>query len=136
MTEVASINIGLATTGMDDASASLESIAAVLDPAGPKVEAEHLLAEFIAGLRVGADEGVDICRFETLANATSGAIELVSIKVLPSERFLELMTAIARERDDVSLVFSHGWPILSVAVPTTTVAEAGGASTPASGGFQ
>jgi hypothetical protein len=135
MARVESVKVQLSCTGLEDAKASLESLASVLDPAGPKVEAEHLLAEFIANLRVGADDGGNICRFETLADAAGGTLELVSIKVLPSDRFLELMTAIAGERDDVSFVLRHGWPILSVGrVAAPTVAEAGGESIAPGGG--
>jgi len=72
----------------------------------------------------------NLLRAETVFRAADGALELV---LNPSDRYLDLMAAIARDGDLSCDLDFHGWPILSVAVGPTTVSEAGGESIPAGG---
>lgn len=114
------------------ARVSFEALAAALDPAG---EVGKRLAELVGGFVDGSSDGRDLFRCEVSADATGGALELVGLQILPSQALLELVTAFAVEREDVSLVFRHGWPILSVGrVAAPTIAKAGGESIAPGGG--
>lgn len=123
-----SLSLRLETKGGDTAITSVESVLAALGPAR-QAETGERLAQFICSFLNGGGDDGNLFRGEFTGNAAGGAIELVGLKILPSERYLELVAAFAVEREDVSLRLVHGWPILSVgSVAAPTVAEAAGES--------
>lgn len=63
--------------------------------------------------------------------STVGAIEFI---LKPSDRYLELVAAIARNGDVPFGFDPHGWPIPSLVCGNPTIAEAGGASSASGGG--
>lgn len=72
--------------------------------------------------------------FEMIDMPALGADQIGFI-VKPSDRYLELVTAIAGDRDNArNLDFVQGWPVLSVESHASTVAEAAGAAISGGGG--
>lgn len=105
--------------------ASLLSISEYIASLG---DASQGVINLLGGFIDRTDDLRDLIRCECLANSTGGTLELVSIKVLPSETFFELISTITVEREDVSVVLRHGWPILSVATDSATVTTDAGES--------
>ena len=64
----------------------------------------------------------DLIRFENSGASAGPAGEFLAGQVLPSDRYLDLVTALSAERV-VSVSFSHGWPILSSVCCSTTMAD-------------
>lgn len=123
MAEVGPVTLVLKTSGMEDANASFTSLACVFGPSGPQSDVEKLLVEFLLSRIDGGDDAPDLIRSEFFGNLTSRAIELHSLKILPSDRYVELVSAVADEREDLLISFRHGWPILSLAGDTASMAE-------------
>ena len=68
---------------------------------------------------------------EAVCGPANGAYELI---FNPSDRYLELVSAVASDADVACNFDVHGWPILSVGGTSPTVTEAGGESISARGG--
>lgn len=115
MSAAGHIALSLDTEGFDAFLAAFAEL-----PVGILDGLAELLGEYIDGTR----DFSDLLRFESVASSASGALKLCSVKILPSNVLLELMAAFAWYREDVSLGFSHGWPVLSLAADTASVAEA------------
>ncbi len=111
--------------GAEEARASIDSMIAV-NSALPQVF-ELLLQGGFRGLILGDDVG-DIVVIKPVDRAASGAGVLECLQILPSDRYLELASAIVRERqNEIALEYRPRWPILSVGVVAVpTVADAGG----------
>lgn len=113
----------------DRASASLRSVLDVL-PTLSSDTLEHLVDAFSdliasevggSGVKLIPDFG-DLFVVEPVDRAALGTDE-VRLAVNPSDRYLDLVAAVAGD-DDVSCNLDvHGWPILSVVARTSTVAE-------------
>lgn len=122
MTHLHSLTIDVDKPARDAALASFRSIAenlAALDGSG-----ERVVDLFSRALDGGNDAG-DLFLVEPVVAFADGAAKDCRLQILPGEPFLEAVTALAVEREDVSLSFSHGWPILSVGDRTPTVDRKG-----------
>jgi hypothetical protein len=58
-------------------------------------------------------ESGDLFVAEPACRSAGGAAILNGLQLEPSDRYRELVAAIADECDDVSIRVTHGWPILS-----------------------
>lgn len=121
--------------GADEASAAIASLGSALE----LERADDVLLQFpdlflreTAGDIVFCADSSDLFRIEGAALGAARALILESIKILPSERYCELATAIALQFDADIVWSAHGWPILSpVGVFAADVAEAGSLGNPA-----
>ena len=83
-----------------------------------------------------ADIGVELAGIDPADLVTLRADDLL-FSLEPTQRCFDLVAAIAARNFDgfaIEVETRHGWPILSVVGSSTTVAEAGGASSVAGGG--
>ena len=114
-----------------------KSRAAMIDAltalAGFAIEAGHEVAEVLGKMIDGGDDFRRLFRINAERPVAGGAVDSVTIQILPSDVLLDLVAAIARDRKDVAFVVRHGWPVLSVGDDGATVADASGA---ASGGAE
>lgn len=117
------LSVGVDGAANEGAVASFHSVRAAL---------EHIplnvfegLTENILGLFVLGDHGGDLFVCEPVGLAAAGASELQGLKVSPSKRYNELVTAIAASGHGYGIRVVHGWPILSVDDRKPTVTEAG-----------
>lgn len=116
-----------------------ESIAALGRAFETREASGQIVADFFPEVfhRVGddcwefSDQRLDLLFVVRGHIPTPGAGELVML-VQPSERYGEMMAAIARDLK-LEIVDVHGWPVLSVGVGTSTVSEAAGESIPGGG---
>lgn len=67
----------------------------------------------------------DLIRCEFVDSAASGASPFKLVHVLPSDRYLDFVSALTGDWHADIVRFVHGWPILSVVPSTTTVADGG-----------
>jgi hypothetical protein len=120
---------GTPSKQVDAATASLRSIGDVLLSAGGPSKA---LAELFPDLfRTGLGESLiehplDVGELLVVdvIDGAAGRADKISLSVQPSDRYRELVAAVASDLNGRSdIVFSHGWPILSVGDRTPTVAE-------------
>lgn len=75
-----------------------------------------------------SDQGLDIFICHAFDFATDIAGEIATVRAVPRDQYLKAVAAVVARSGEMEVVFSHGWPILSVAGDTATVAEAGEAS--------
>jgi len=92
---------------------------------------EFLNTKFAGAIPQIRLELIDLIFAEPVLLSAGGTIEII---LHPSDRYLEFVAAVASCADVPCNSDLHGWPILSVAAGSVTVAEAGGASSPADGG--
>ena len=109
-------------------AASVASIAAALDVL-PQGVADGFREQFIA-----LTESGDLFGGEAIGLAAGGAGELKCFEILPSDRYVELVAALAGAADAHPVRFTHGWPVLSVVESSAIVAEAGGDENASGGG--
>lgn len=127
---MALLDLQLSLAGADPALLSTRLVGNVLASAGdaaqPLVERfPDLLGTGFGGLVVGlSPDAVSLFFGEPVMGAADGALHLV---LKPSDRYLELVSAVAGDFGMACDLDVHGWPILSVVGRTPTVAEAGGA---------
>ena len=115
------IAVDIAAT--EAATESFRSVAAAL---------EHVPRDFLDGLSeldlgvfVLGDDRSDLIVCEPIGFPATGARKLQGLKVSPSERYNELVAAIAGSGDGYGIRIIHGWPILSGDDRKPTVTEAG-----------
>lgn len=77
----------------------------------------------------------DLFRCEPVDGAAVRAAEIQGFEIKPTDRYSELVAAIASDRDQYTVRVRHGWPILSLAPRTTTVADAVGVENLDGGGL-
>lgn len=121
------LNVAAVTNGP---VASLTSVLDVLASSNSALETftqrfgSVLQSDGLGGF-VLTDDGIDLLWRECVDVTTGGAGELVSLEFNPSDAFLELVSTIASDGHS-HVVFSHGWPILSLAGDTASVTEPAG----------
>ncbi|UYY60128.1 hypothetical protein [Sphingomonas sp. S2-65] len=102
----------LETVGLDAALQSIASLGAAVH-VSDRV-AQRLVDAFDSGLVLG-DDLVSLFRREPIDGAAGGASELHRVRVVPSDRYIELVSAICADGDPTfSRTVLHGWPILSL----------------------
>lgn len=122
--------VTLTLTGIaDNAVQSIQSALAAIEAAG---SAPHGFDDFFArgGSDLGADlreDAVDLLFAEPVLRTADGALECA---LKPSQRYIELVAAVARDRNVAFNLNVHGWPVLSIVSPNTILADAGGAAIP------
>ena len=111
------LDVQLAVSGASSASASAGSVLDVLAALGGSTEhLVDLLADSanadVAGLFGELrTQPSSLLRTELIGGTASGALELL---FKPSDRYLDLVSAIARRLDVACDLDAHGWPILSM----------------------
>lgn len=120
----------LLTLEIDSAASAAmrQSLASVGDALDALNGVSNHVLDLLDRVLMGGDNSGDLVRIEAAGVAAGGAVDLQCLKILPGDRYLELVTAIAGQvqPDPVRLV--HGWPILSPpqrAEHAPTVAETG-----------
>jgi len=113
------------TVDSEGAQRSIASLTAAL-VADPGL-AETLCQRGFRGLVFGEDLG-GLFRCEAIDAAASGAGVLHGLRILPDERYLELVSAIVLDGKAHVAADCHGWPILSLVGCTSSVAKAGSAA--------
>lgn len=113
----------------DNAVESIQSALAAIESSGT---APHGFDDLFAGLGsdLGADlreDAVDLLFAEPVLRTADGALECA---LKPSQRYIELVSAIARDGNVAVDCSGHGWPVLSIVSPNTILADAGGAAIP------
>lgn len=118
------------------ATDSLASVARALDVLDPELVSHTALKQFVCDA-VEVPEGISsLFRSNSSARLTGGALDKFVVSFDPSERYLELVAAIAVDCENLTVFFSHGWPLLSVGTDSPpTVTEAGGARNLTGGGL-
>lgn len=116
---------------------SLGDLAALIaDVEVPSDLAERIDAELLriidGGCMLRDDDG-DLVSSEAVHLSAGGARQVKCFQFHPSDGYLVLFTAVARDRK-ADVAFRHGWPILSLAGDTASMAEAAGASSLSRGG--
>lgn len=128
----------MATVGPITISVDLEPMRLSVEGLASAVETSEgvldRLVEAGFGSLIFGDDLSGLFRCEAIDGAATGAFELHGFRVMPDERYIELVSAITRDGNPYVSGLVHGWPILSVVARTTTVAEAGGAATAPGGG--
>lgn len=76
------------------------------------VDAAQSLDEGLPNGLVLPDDVVDLIAGEPIDGTADRARELQTIKFDPSDRHLELVSAVAAHRNAYSIRVAHGWPIL------------------------
>ncbi|MFZ5666932.1 MAG: hypothetical protein ACOY7L_17100 [Pseudomonadota bacterium] len=128
MAQIGPISLTL-TGAADNAVQSIQSALAAIEASG---SAPHGFDDLFAGLGsgLGADlreDAVDLFFAEPVLRTADGALECA---LKPSQRYIELVAAIARDGNVAVDCSGHGWPVLSIVSPNTIVADAGGAAIP------
>lgn len=137
MAQIGPVTLSINTTA---ARQSFESVALAMQSLGSSaleqvlLQFDDLLAKDRLCSLVLFDDGRSLLGREPVDLPASRAGELHSLRVFPHERYVELVSAIARSGNAHAVRVVHDWPILSVASDSATVAEAGGESIPAGGG--
>lgn len=80
-------------------------------------------------LEFKSSDSLFVCNFHMSALRADG----LTLRLEPSERYLELVATVAGYLK-LDIVDSHGWPVLSLAADTASVAEAAGESILGGGG--
>jgi len=105
------------------ATASITALARVLGAVDGL--AESLAAAGFGGL-ILCNDFAGLFRCESVDGAAAGAGVLHGMRIVPDERYLELVAAIVAQGNAYISGDAHGWPILSVVASyPSTVAEAG-----------
>jgi hypothetical protein len=121
------LNLHVSVSGREEMQRSMDALVAflrALEGSGEGFLCKlKLLAETSGGVIVDSVDGT-----------TGGAGELQALRVLPNERYLELVSAVALHFD-ANIAFDHGWPILSSVTgsPTMTEGRGGSNAAPAEG---
>ncbi len=118
-----------------DASDAALSLRSILDNFAAIGDCLELGIDLLDGTIIGGGETGDLFRCEAVNLPATGAGELHRLQILPGDGYLEFVAALA-SRVNGNIVFSHGWPILSVGVASSTVAKAGRVASLPGGGVQ
>ena len=122
------VSLEVNAAGMRASLASVHAALPLLSEATKRVFGDLL------AFGIEPDERFDLVVAKPVDRAASIAGKAHIFELLPSDRYLELVAAIADECDAGPIDFSHGWPLLSVVSAFATVAEAGGVTTAPGGG--
>jgi hypothetical protein len=129
-----SLDLQVEATGAAASLASVDNVlraASMLSQHVAELFPEFLDAELGSLVSDLTGETCDLLFGEPVMRSTDGALELI---FQPSDRYLDLVAAIARD-GDVSCSFdAHGWPILSLAGDTASMTEPAGVGNCASRG--
>lgn len=118
---------------LEAAAASAAALSAAADGIPESVRDE--LCRRVTHGGVLLDDADNLFRCESIGGAASGATELQGFQIAPSDRYLELVSAVAAHGNAHVSRVAHGWPILSQSEASTpTVTEAGGAHNAPGGG--
>lgn len=132
--DLSQLSLRVSTAGV---VSSLRSILEVFGPTGGSLEA--VAQDFPDLLDAGGLSGVPELRADAfnlifgkpVAGAADGTLEII---FEPSDRYVDFVTAIARDRGVACDLDLHGWPILSLSADTPRMIEAAGASSSGRGG--
>jgi len=125
-----------------EAESSFRSLRSVLDVLGASGHVLELATQTLGDMFGSelAGRGVDLflerrdlLLGEPILRSTDGALELI---FKPGDRYLEFVSAIARNVDVSCDVDAHDWPILSLASGDLSVAEGGRESISPAGGVR
>lgn len=110
------------TVRVDFAAPALSflSVAAVVVTLGDASESCARLSDEFA---MAGDDTGNLFVAKPVLNPAGGALVAEGVKVHPSDRYLELVAAIANEAKARVVFSDHGWPILSVGEGSPTVTE-------------
>lgn len=115
--------------------ASLLSVKRALEVLDPELVSHVALKQFVCDAIDIPDGLQSLFRSNASARLTGGALDKFVVTFDPSERYLELVAAIAVDCKNLTVVFCHGWPLLSVDADTpSTLTEAGGVRNLTGGG--
>ena len=128
MAKLKNLSLSVCTEG---ATASIASLAAALEASSGLLDR---LVDAGFGPLVFGDDVSGLFRCEAIDLSASRTGELHGLRVMPDERYIEFVAAIADNGGPDVARFSHGWPILSSVSGSTTIPEAGGAASLARGG--
>jgi hypothetical protein len=106
----------------DNAVQSIQSALAAIEASGGVPQGfDDLFAglgsDLVANLH---EDAVDLLFAEPVLRTADGALECA---LKPSQRYIELVAAIARDGNVAVDCSGHGWPVLSIVSPNTIVAE-------------
>lgn len=132
MTRLHDVTITLDTSFIDAMKQSFASVSCALEQL-PSGIADGLRESVLGGF-VLSDDGSDLVVCEPIDLTATGATKLHTLKVAPSQRYNEIVSAIAACGDGYGIFVSHGWPILSIGSRVPIVAEARGESIAPGGG--
>lgn len=115
--------VTLTLTGVaDNAVESIQSVLAAIEATGSAPDGfDDLFAR--GGSDLAADlreDAVDLLFAKPVLRAADGALKCT---LKPSERYIELVAAVSRDRNVAFDLSGHGWPVLSVVSRISTVAE-------------
>lgn len=121
MAQIGPITLDL--TGVADGPLeSIQSALAAIETLGRAPEGfDDLFA--CGGSDLGAclrEDAVDLLFAEPVLSAADGALKCA---LKPSQRYLELVAAVSRDRNVAFDLSGHGWPVLSIVSRISTVAE-------------
>ena len=121
MAQIGPITLALSCIA-DNAVESIQSALAAIESSGT---APHGFDDLFAGLGsdLGADlreDALDLLFAEPVVSTADGALECT---LKPSQRYIELVAAIARDGNVAIDCSGHGWPVLSIVSPNTILAE-------------
>lgn len=113
---------------MRDSLASVLAELEVLAASGDALEyvvdlADGMIARDGSGGLDLCFDGEDLIAGEAIHFPATDARPFETVQVPPSDRYLRLVAALASDRDTYCVRFVHGWPVLSVDVRPTTVAD-------------
>ena len=130
MVGLVNLRVSVCTEGASQSIASLknalETVSGLSD----------LVIEAGFGPLIFGDDRSGLFRCEAIDLSASGAGDLHSLRVMPDERYIELIAAVTIDGGPYVSGFVHGWPILSVGSSIPTVAEAGSAASAPGGGLR
>lgn len=128
MAKIGALVLNVDTRG---AAASFSSLAAAIEAVDGVTD--KLCGAGFSSFVLGHDLS-GLLRCEAVDSVAARAGELHGLRIVPDERYVELVAALTRDGNPYTSGFLHGWPILSVVGRTPTVAEAGGEAIAPGGG--
>lgn len=135
MVKVGSIVLHFNTAHIVQSLNDLASLVAAIEV--PSDLAERVgseLSSIISGGCMLRDDAGDLIVGEPVDLSAGGALQIKSFQFHPSDGYLVLFSAVARDRK-ANVAFCHGWPILSLVGDTASMAEAGASSSRLGGGL-
>ncbi|MCH2238783.1 MAG: hypothetical protein MK060_12940 [Blastomonas sp.] len=116
-----SLSIRQCSLTLNACQQSIDALARAMS-AAPLLEALEDLKGLSDRYGLGLTDERDLFRVEIALRTAGGAADHDILRILPSEGYIKLVAAVAMDCGGEAVV-SHGWPILSVVGPKTTVAE-------------